>query len=90
MQTPLLLTINCSIGDKTKHLSIKALKDLFLNIKEKEKNLSLIEKYAIEIIKTEAYPQELEWFKQDYNIPQESIDYVLSVEPYARMETKGK
>lgn len=84
MQTPLLLTINCSIGDKTKHLNIETLKDLFLNIKEKENHLSLIEKYAIEIIKTEAYPQELEWFKQDYNIPQESIDYVLSIKPYTK------
>ncbi|NDJ27697.1 hypothetical protein DMB95_06935 [Campylobacter sp. MIT 12-8780] len=82
--TPLLSTINCSIGDVSKHLDAKGLCDLFLHIKDKEKHLSNLEKYALKIIKTEAYPQELEWFKKDYKIPQENIEYVLSKLSYAR------
>lgn len=78
----LLCTINCSIGDKSKHFNADDICDLFLHIKEKN-NLDIFEKYAIDIIQTEAMPQELEFFKNHYNIPQENIDYVLSIKPYA-------
>lgn len=85
MNPPLLITINCSIGDKSRHLSIDGLCDLLLNIKEKENHLSQIEKYAIETMKRESIPQEFEWFMQDYpHIPKENIDYALSIKPYAK------
>ncbi len=81
---PLLLTINCSIGDKNRHLSVEGLCDLLLHIKDKENHLTQIERYAITIIQDESLPQEIEWFKQRHNIPQENIDYALSVKPYAK------
>ena len=83
MELPMLLsTINCSIGNEANHLTIDDLCDLFLNIKEKECKLSTLEKYAICTMQDEALPQEFEFFKQKYNIPQENIDYVLSLKPY--------
>ena len=85
MNPPLLITINCSIGDKSRHLSIDGLCDLLLNIKEKENHLSPLEKYAISMLQKEALPQEIEWFERDYpHIPKENIDYALSIKPYAR------
>lgn len=81
----LLLTINCSISDKHKHLSLKHLCDLFLHIKDKEKHLSSIEKYAISTMQEESKSQEIEWFKRDYpHIPKENIDYALSIKPYKK------
>lgn len=85
MNPPLLITINCSIGNEKRHLSIDGLCDLLLNIKEKENHLSQIERYAISIMQEEALPQEIEWFERDYpHIPKENIDYALSIKPYAR------
>ena len=84
VKPPLLLTINCSIGDKNRHLSVEGLCDLLLHIKDKENHLTQIERYAITMIKEEALPQEIEWFKQRYNIPQENIDYALSIKPYKK------
>lgn len=66
MNPPLLITINCSIGDKSRHLSIDGLCDLLLNIKEKENHLSPLEKYAISMLQKEALPKEIEWFERDY------------------------
>ena len=81
----MLITINCSIGDKSRHLSIDGLCDLLLNIKEKENHLSPLEKYAISMLQEEALPQEIEWFERDYpHIPKENIDYALSIKPYAK------
>lgn len=81
----LLLTINCSIGNKRNHLSIKRLCDLFLHIKEKKNSLTNLEKYAITTMQEEAKPQEIELFKQEYpHIPKENIDYALSINPYAK------
>lgn len=82
MQAPLLLTINCSISNKKNHFSEEELKDLFLNIKTKENYLNIFEKYAINIIQTEADEKEIAWFKEKYHIPQESIDNVLSIKTY--------
>ena len=81
----MLITINCSIGDKSRHLSIDGLCDLLLNIKEKENHLSPLEKYAISMLQEEALPQEIEWFERDYpHIPKENIDYALSIKPDAK------
>ncbi|TEX99679.1 hypothetical protein [Campylobacter sp. US33a] len=70
---PLLATINCSIGNIKNHLNDKDLCNLFLKIKEKEHNLTILEKYAINVMQTEALPQEFLWFQKDFNIPQEYI-----------------
>ncbi|MCR2055557.1 hypothetical protein CHLV4139_08665 [Campylobacter helveticus] len=78
MAEPLLLTINCSISNKKNHLNIEQVKDLFLNIKHKKTHLNTLEKYAIDMIQTEAKKEEIEWFKEKYHIPQESIDNVLN------------
>ena len=51
---PLLLTINCSISNKKNHLNIEQVKDLFLNIKHKKTHLNTLEKYALDMIQTEA------------------------------------
>lgn len=74
----LLSTINNSIGNKNNHLTIQELVSLF----QKKDSYSDIEEYAIDIIQTEALPQEIEWFKDEYNISQSDINYILSVPIY--------
>ena len=54
-QPMLLLTVNNSIGNKKKHLTVENLCQLF----NKEQNFSNAEKYALDTIKTEASPKEL-------------------------------
>ncbi|GAA7152354.1 hypothetical protein HpBGD46_14590 [Helicobacter pylori] len=44
--------------------------------------MSNIDKYIIDTIQQEALDQEIEWFSQDYHIPMENIQYVLSINPY--------
>lgn len=82
MKQPLVLTINCSISNINNHFSDEEIKDLFMNIADKKNHLSNFEKYAIDIIQTEALKEEIQWFKEKYHIPQENIDNVLSVKPY--------
>lgn len=75
-QPPLMLlaTVNCSIGDKNKHLDAKSVKNLLSGAKPK----TVFEKYALDIIKTEASVQEIENFAKYYRIPKKSIMAVLN------------
>lgn len=70
----LVATVNCSIGNKKNHLDAKAIKAL-LSGKQAHNN---IEKYAINIIKTEASKQEIEKFASFYRISKKSIKAVLN------------
>lgn len=75
----LLSTINSSIGDKKLHFTVEKLLSLF----NKEYNaFTELEKYAIEIIQTEATIQEINNFKKNFKINSENIDYLLSCKPY--------
>ncbi len=74
----LLLTINNSIGDQKKHLTIAMLCDLF----QKETDFSPVEKYAVDIIQTEATESELSSFSKQFNIPKEKINHVFSLAVY--------
>ncbi|GAA8169883.1 hypothetical protein NP0156_06960 [Helicobacter pylori] len=76
----LLATINNSIGNKNNHVSLEYLIDLFM--KKKTTDLSNIDKYIIGTIQQEALDREIEWFSQDYHIPMENIQHVLSINPY--------
>lgn len=69
----LVATVNCSIGDKKKHLEAKIIKELLAG-KSPQSNL---EKYAIDVIKTEATQQEIESFASFYRIPKKSIKATL-------------
>ncbi|OCL81814.1 hypothetical protein [Arcobacter porcinus] len=71
----LLSTINNSIGDKKLHFTIDNLLGLF---NKKYNEFTEIEKYAIEIIQTEATNQELNNFKKEFKINSENIKYLLS------------
>jgi hypothetical protein len=69
----LLATVNCSIGNKKNHLTAVTIKGLLAG-KSPQNNL---EKYAIDVIKTEASQQEIENFASFYRIPKKSIKAVL-------------
>lgn len=69
----LLLSVNSSIGDTKTHLTEGDLVQLFY-----KKKYSPIEEYAIGVIQTEASQEEINYFKEKHNIPQEVIDNVLS------------
>ena len=75
-QKPLMLlsTVNCSIGDKSKHFTLTKLKNLFY----KKDDLDLYEKYALKTIKKEAFPSELEEFVNYYHIPKTRVEKVLT------------
>lgn len=64
MSLMLLATINCSIGNKDNHLTAQTVKEL-LDGREPVNNL---ERYAIEIIRTEATQQEIDYFIKHYNV----------------------
>ena len=70
----LLSTVNCSIGDKSKHFTLTDLKKLFY----KDKNLNPYEKYAINIIKKEALKEEIDEFVKYYKIPNQKIEKVIT------------
>ena len=70
----LTATANCSIGDKSKHLTSKQIRDIFLYGKPKNN----IERYIIDTIKTEALPQEIEAFAKIHKIPMSIINEVLN------------
>ena len=69
----LLATVNCSIGNKKNHLNAVTIKGLLAG-KSPQNNL---EKYAIDIMKTEASQQEIESFASFYRIPKKSLKAVL-------------
>ena len=71
----LLSTINCSIGDKSKHFTLTTLKKLFY----KKDKLNAYEKYAIKTIKDEALEAEINDFVHYYNIPGSKVEKVLSI-----------
>ena len=75
-QKPLMLlsTVNCSIGDKSKHFTLTKLKNLFY----KKDDLDPYEKYALKTIKKEALPSELEEFVNYYHIPKARVEKVLA------------
>lgn len=78
MQKPkpmmLLSTVNCSIGDKSKHFTLTSLKKLFY----KQDKLNAYEKYALKIIKHEALESEVQDFMTYYKIPSARVEKVLS------------
>ncbi len=69
----LLSTVNCSIGDKSKHFTLTSLKKLFY----KKDDLDMYEKYAIKTIKNEAVESEVDDFASYYKIPMNRIQKVL-------------
>ena len=75
-QKPLMLlsTVNCSIGDKSKHFTLTRLKNLFY----KKDDLDPYERYALKTIKKEAFPSELEEFINYYHIPKARVEKVLA------------
>lgn len=88
MTPMLLLTVNCSISDRSKHLDTQGLCELFMSVGERE--LSEVEKYIVETIQAEAQPQEIATFQTRYNIPQERVDKLLSFDPYIDTSTKER
>jgi len=70
----LLSTVNCSIGDKSKHFTLTSLKQLFY----KKTNLNSYEKYALKVIKKEAMKEEIEDFVSYYKIPHSRIQKAIS------------
>ena len=70
----LLSTVNCSIGDKSKHFTLTSLKKLFY----KQDKLNVYEKYALKTIKHEALDAEIQDFMAYYKIPSARVDRVLS------------
>jgi hypothetical protein len=75
----LLLTVNNSIGNKSKHFTINRLIQLFSKKVEQYSNL---DKYAVDTIQTEATQTELNNFIKNFNIATDKVKYVLSVNPY--------
>ncbi|MBL0709096.1 MAG: hypothetical protein JJW00_08620 [Sulfurimonas sp.] len=71
----LLSTVNCSIGDKSKHFTLTSLKKLFY----KKTNLNHYEKYALKVIKKEAMKEEIEDFISYYKIPNARVQKAISV-----------
>lgn len=81
----LLLSANCSISDRNKHLSVEELKNLFMSVGSRE--LSEVEKYVVEVIQSEAHPQEIKNFQTRYHIPQERIDTLMSYDSYDELDS---
>ena len=69
----LVSTVNASIGNEAKHLGANDIKKLFMG-KNPEKP---VEKYALEIIKTEALKEEVEDFALHFKIPMKKVNKVL-------------
>jgi len=70
----LLATVNCSIGDKSKHFTLTSLKELFY----KKTVLNPYEKYALKVIKKEATKEEIENFISYYKIPRSRVEKAIS------------
>ena len=71
----LLSSVNCSIGDKSKHFTLISLKKLFY----KQDKLNAYEKYALKTIKQEALESEIKDFMTYYKIPQVRVNKVLDL-----------
>lgn len=70
----LVSTVNASIGNEEKHLGVNDIKKLLMGkIPEKP-----IEKYALDIIKTEALKEEIEDFASHFKIPMKKVNKVLN------------
>lgn len=74
----LLITINSSIGNKKNHITIQDLCNLFNG----KGILSELDKYVIDTIQKEATKEELNYFRENYNITNEQLKYILSINPY--------
>jgi hypothetical protein len=70
----LMSTVNCSIGDKSKHLKLGQIKAL-LGGKEPS---NIYEKYALKTIKTEATKDEIMQFASYYKIPMKKVENVFN------------
>lgn len=75
----LLLTVNNSIGNKSKHFTIDSLLQLF---SKKLEDYSNLDKYAVDTIQTEASQIEIDNFIKKFNISANKMKYVLSINPY--------
>lgn len=70
----LVSTVNASIGNEEKHLSANDIKKLLMGkIPEQP-----VEKYALDIIKTEALKEEIEDFAMHFKIPIKKVNKVLN------------
>lgn len=70
----LLATVNCSIGNTKKHLKASDLKKLLSGNKAE----TSVEKYALDVIKTEATHEEIISFATYYRIPKKSLSKILN------------
>ena len=70
----LVSTVNASIGNEKKHLSASEIKKLLMG---KSPELP-VEKYALDIIKTEALKEEIEDFAMHFKIPMKKVHKVLN------------
>lgn len=70
----LLATVNCSIGNSTKHLKASDIKKLLSGNKPE----TSVEKYALDVIKTEATQEEIISFATYYRISKKSISKILN------------
>lgn len=70
----LVATVNASIGNENKHLSAHDIKKLLVG-KVPQKP---VEKYALDVIKTEALKEEIEDFAMHFKIPMKKVNKVLS------------
>jgi len=67
---PMLVgTVNNSIGNEKNHFTAKSLKELFF----KKGNFTPLDRYAIDIIQTEAVREEIICFFEKFNIKKEDI-----------------
>lgn len=70
----LVATVNASIGNEEKHLGVSDIKKLLMGkIPQKP-----IEKYALDVIKTEALKEEIEDFAMHFKIPMKKVYKVLN------------
>lgn len=70
----LLATVNCSIGNTKKHLKASDIKKLLSGIEPE----TTVEKYALEVIKTEATQEEIISFATYYRVPKKSLSKILN------------
>jgi hypothetical protein len=69
----LMSTVNCSIGNKSKHLKMGQIKALLSG----KLPQTPAEKYALKIIKTEATAEEIMYFADYYKLPKTKVESVL-------------
>jgi hypothetical protein len=74
----LLIYVNVSIGNESKHLTNEDLVALFY---KKVEDYNMYDRYAVGIIQTEAYKKSIVAFMWKYKIPKENVKYVLKAVP---------